>query len=72
MASVTSLAIVEQFGEFRPIGAAGEEGVDQRGRDQTESVAGSAFLEGLVMSGLLLGEIGVALFEAREEVGGFA
>ena len=51
----------EQFGEFRPVGAAGEEGVDKRGREDAEPLQALLFLEGLVVSGLLFGEVGVAL-----------
>ena len=30
------LGDLEQFGEFRPVGAAGEEGVDKRGREDAK------------------------------------
>ena len=65
------LGDLEQFGEFRPVGAAGEEGVDKRGREDAEALQALLFLEGLVVSGLLFGEIGVALFESGEENGVF-
>ena len=71
MVSAASLAIVEQFGEFRPVGAAGEEGVDKRGREDAEALQALLFLEGLVVSGLLFCEVGVALFESGEENGVF-
>ena len=71
MVSAASLARVEQFGEFRPVGAAGEEGVDQRRRDDAETVQALPFLEGLVVSGLLFCEVGVALLESGEENGVF-
>ena len=61
----------EQFCEFRPVGAAGEEGVDKRGREDAEPLQALLFLEGLVVSGLLFGEVGVALFESGEENGVF-
>ena len=67
------LGHVEQLGEFRPVGAAGEEGVDQRRGDDAEQVEALLFLEGLVVSGLLLGEVGVALFDrARRTAFSFA
>ena len=47
------LGDAQQFGEFRSIGAAGEEGVDQRRGDDAEAVQALSFLERLVMSGLL-------------------
>ena len=71
MVSAASLARSEQFGEFRSVGAAGEEGVDKRGRDDAETMQALLFLEGLVVSGLLFCEVGVALFELGEENGVF-
>ena len=65
------LGQIEQLGEFRPVGAAGEEGVDQRRGDDAEPLQALLFLEGLVMSGLLGREVGVALLESREEHGVF-
>ena len=65
------LGDLEQFGEFWSVGAAGEEGVDKRGRDDAEALQALLFLEGLVVSGLLFGEVGVALFELGEENGVF-
>ena len=65
------LGHLEQFGEFRPVGAAGEEGVDKRSRDYAETLQALLFLEGLVVSGLLFCEVGVALFESGEENGVF-
>jgi hypothetical protein len=61
----------EQFGEFRPVGAAGDEGVDKRGCEDAEALQALFFLEGLVVSGLLLCEVGIALFESGEENGDF-
>ena len=61
------LGQIEQFGKFRPVGAAGEEGVDKRGRDYKAL----PFPEGFVMRGLLFCEVGVALFESGEENGVF-
>jgi hypothetical protein len=65
------LGDLEQFGEFRPVGAADEEGVDKRGREDAEALQALLFLEGLVVSGLFFSEIGAALFESGEENGVF-
>jgi len=65
------LGHIEQFGEFRPVGAAGEEGVDQGRRDDAEPMQALPFPEGFVVSGLLFCEVGVAVFESGEENGVF-
>jgi hypothetical protein len=65
------LGDLEQFGEFRPVSAASEEGVDKRGCDDAEALQALLFPEGLVVSGLLFREIGVALFKSGEENGVF-
>ena len=71
MVSAAVLGDREQLGEFRPVGAAGEEGVDQRRGDDAEAVQALLFFEGLVVSGLLFGEVGIALLESGEEQGVF-
>ena len=66
------LGQIEQFGEFRPIGAAGKEGVDKRGREDAEALQALLFLEGLVVCGPLVCEVGIALFELGDENGVFS
>jgi hypothetical protein len=41
------LGDLEQFGELRPVGAAGEKGVDKRSRENAEALQALFFLEGL-------------------------